>query len=120
MPSSVDLASAYAESGVAEVLDQLDRELKAAQSIVYRRTLRRFGAMSISVVVSNQGRITIPLAYRDHAALLPNNQAVVIGCEIGVEVWNCDRWQAEAELIQEHVVNKGQSEMDTDLKREGQ
>ena len=27
MPSSVDLASAYAESGVAEVLDQLDREL---------------------------------------------------------------------------------------------
>ena len=27
MPSSVDLASAYADSGVAEVLDQLDREL---------------------------------------------------------------------------------------------
>ena len=27
MPSSVDLAAAYAESGVAEVLDQLDQEL---------------------------------------------------------------------------------------------
>ena len=27
MPSSIDLASAYADSGVAEVLDQLDREL---------------------------------------------------------------------------------------------
>ena len=27
MPSSVDLAAAYADSGVAEVLDQLDREL---------------------------------------------------------------------------------------------
>ena len=27
MPSSVDLAANYAESGVAEVLDQLDREL---------------------------------------------------------------------------------------------
>ena len=36
MPSSVDLAAAYAESGVAEVQEQLDRELIGLKSVKTR------------------------------------------------------------------------------------
>ena len=36
MPSSVDLAAAYAESGVAEVQEQLDRELIGLTSVKTR------------------------------------------------------------------------------------
>ena len=36
MPSSIDLAAAYAESGVAEVQEQLDRELIGLKSVKTR------------------------------------------------------------------------------------
>ena len=87
----------------------------AAQSVVYRRTLRRFGAMSQSVSISNQGRITIPIAYRDYAGLIPNSEILLIGCEIGVEIWNTDRWDNESDLIQKHIIGKGEQEMHADL-----
>ena len=90
----------------------------AGQSVVYRRNLRRFGAMSQSVVISNQGRITVPPAYRDYADLIPNNEVLLIGCEIGVEIWNPDRWLNESRLIQSHLAEKVEKEMNADLMME--
>jgi len=79
-----------------DVFDQMRRgETKpaerAASSLVFRRTLRRFGALTKPERMSRQGRITIPPLFREYVALLPGQEAVVVGVEIGVEIWNVDR-----------------------------
>ena len=94
---------------------EMNRAELAARSAVYRRNLRRFGAMSSSAVISNQGRITIPPAYRDYANLSPNTEVLVVGCEIGIEIWNMQSWLQESELIQKHIVDKTEQEMNADL-----
>ena len=88
---------------------------RAAQSMVFRRTMRRFGALSKTEKVSAQGRITIPAPYRTYAGLIPGEEVVVVGCEIGVEIWNAKRWTAELEMMNEHFREKGEREMSTDL-----
>ena len=98
---------------------EANKAILAARSVVYRRTLRRFGAMSQGVKISNQGRITIPSAYREYAKLVPNTEVLLIGCEIGVEIWNAERWLSESQLIQEHIFEKVKIEMDADLLTEG-
>ncbi len=95
-----------------------DRASKAANSVVFRRSLRRFGAMSSGAVISNQGRITISPLFRDYASLQPNSEVFVIGCEIGVEIWNSERWREETQLIQQHISDKSVHEMDADLARD--
>ena len=94
---------------------ETNKAILATRSIVYRRTLRRFGAMSQGVKISNQGRITIPPAYREYANLIPNTEVLLIGCEIGVEIWNGERWLSESQLIQKHISEKVKIEMDADL-----
>ena len=91
---------------------------KAAQSMVFRRMMRRFGALSKSERITAQGRITIPLPYREYAALNPKEDAVVVGCEIGVEVWNAKRWAGEVEMMNKHFREKGEREMSSDLMTE--
>ncbi len=95
-----------------------DREAQAANSVVYRRLIRRFGAMSQGAAISNQGRVTIPPSYREYADLVPNSPISVVGCEIGVEIWNPSRWGKESELIHQHVFSKGENEMSIDVSRE--
>ncbi|MFA4944240.1 MAG: hypothetical protein WC789_06010 [Lentisphaeria bacterium] len=85
--------------------------LKAGTSIVARRQLRRFGAMTQVEALSNQGRITVPTEFRPLLKLEPGTGAVVVGCEIGVEVWNADRWAAELQLLREHDVQCAEMEM---------
>lgn len=87
----------------------------AAESVVERRRSRRFGAVSQSGTISNQGRITLPTRFRAYAGLIPGETVVLVGCENGIEVWNSERWQAEFELIQEHMLEKHAFEMNTDL-----
>jgi DNA-binding transcriptional regulator/RsmH inhibitor MraZ len=94
------------------------KETNAANSVVFRRSLRRFGSFSQSVSISNQGRITIPISYREHASLTPGSEVMVVGCEIGVEIWNCERWFDEMKLIHQHILDKNKNEMDADLTRE--
>ncbi len=88
---------------------------RASSSLVFRRTMRRFGALSKSEKITGQGRITIPTPYREYAGLQPSQEAIVLGCEIGVEIWNPKRWLAELESINEHVRRKGEHEMSNDL-----
>lgn len=88
---------------------------RAAASVVFRRQLRRFGSFSQPETLSNQGRITVPPRFREVLALTPGTDSVLVGCEIGVELWNAERWMAESALVWQHETRKGDAEMDADL-----
>ena len=89
----------------------------AADNLVVRRRLRRFGALAISVEVTRQGRITIPPAFREHAGIAPQSAVALVGVEIGVEIWNLERWRGELARIRQHMTDKGEQEMEADLRR---
>jgi DNA-binding transcriptional regulator/RsmH inhibitor MraZ len=93
---------------------------RAASSMLYRRTLRHFGALSQPEKISAQGRLTLPAAYREHADLGPGTEAVVIGVEIGIEIWNGERWARELEEVNSHIMEKGEREMAADLMDSGE
>ena len=88
---------------------------KVAGNLAYRRTMRRFGSMSRSEKLSAQGRVTLPVGFREYAQLVPGAEAVVVGAEIGVEIWNAERWQAEILKVDEHFNEKGERQMINDL-----
>ena len=92
-----------------------ESEIKAGESMLFRRKLRRFGALSSFEKISKQGRITIPQGFRDITSLTPGCNAVVVGVEIGVEIWNADIWKKELQMIQQHSSEKGAIEMEMDL-----
>ena len=77
--------------------------------------MRRFGALSKSEMISAQGRITVPVPYRNYAGLIPGEDVIVVGCEIGIELWNASRWSEELEKINIHFNEKGEREMSSDL-----
>ncbi|MBN1864152.1 MAG: hypothetical protein JW808_04565 [Victivallales bacterium] len=105
-PEDIYLEMRRAESRPAE---------KAGSSMVFRRTLRRFGSLSSAEKVSQQGRVTIPVGYRNMLGLNPGSEVVVVGAEIGVEIWNASRWDEELKRIETHMVEKGEKEMAADL-----
>jgi MraZ protein len=88
---------------------------KAAESLLFRRTLRHFGALSQQETISAQGRITLPPVYREHAGLSAGSEAVVVGVEIGVEIWSAERWAEELARLSEHIREKGEREIAADL-----
>ena len=103
-PEKVYEAIRTAESNAAE---------RAGKSMVFRRELRRFGAWSMPCRISQQGRITVPPEYRDFAQLSGN--VIVVGVEIGIEIWDRARWQEEQKNLMEHAREKGEREMAGDL-----
>lgn len=94
---------------------ETDPAVRAGQSMVFRRSMRRFGALSQSERISKQGRITIPPGFRKLLDLEPGTDVCVVGVEIGVEIWRIDRWQEEIEGINRHQREKGEREMAEDL-----
>lgn len=92
-----------------------DAAERAGQSMLFRRELRRFGAWSVSQRITQQGRITIPPEYRDFAGLKTGGNTVVVGVEIGIEIWDLERWKTEQMNCMEHARAKGETEMSADL-----
>ena len=91
-------------------------ENRAAGSFVGRQMLRRSGAWSQSERISAQGRITLPQAFREHAGFGTGSQKmVVVGVEIGIELWTPERWEAERRRMEEHDMVKRDQEMQADL-----
>ncbi|MBQ9338029.1 MAG: hypothetical protein IJS14_12115 [Lentisphaeria bacterium] len=86
---------------------------RAGKSLVFRREQRRFGAWSTPAKITTQGRITIPPEYRDFAGLSGN--VIVVGVEIGVEIWDRAKWQEEQKNIMDHAREKGEREVAGDL-----
>lgn len=75
--------------------------VKAATSAEFRRQLRRFGAMSQAETLSNQGRFTVPPHFRSMLSLEPGQDVIMVGCEIGVEVWSAECWTEELKRLRE-------------------
>ena len=97
---------------------ELQQQDKIANSLLMRRNLRRFGAMSCPETISRQGRITIPESYRTRCALANGSPVMVIGVEIGVEIWNLDRWNKELEDIASYEKLRAQSEINLSIGKE--
>ncbi len=97
-----------------EALSQLDQ---AASSFAARRSMRRFGALTLEAEITRQGRVTVPPAFREYAALEPGAEIYVIGVEIGVELWSADRYLNEMNEIQAHYLAMGANEMSAELTR---
>lgn len=90
---------------------------KAASSVVFRRQLRRFGALSQAETLTKQGRITIPTHFRSILGLDPGTEAVVVGAEIGVEIWALTRWDEEFRTLHAHELEKAEAEMKADINK---
>ena len=75
-----------------------------------RSAMRRFGALTVSENISRQGRITLPPLLRQHANLDSGAEAVVVGIEIGVEIWEAGRFQQEMESARQREQLKRERE----------
>jgi DNA-binding transcriptional regulator/RsmH inhibitor MraZ len=84
-------------------------------SFAMRSSMRRFGALTASENISRQGRITLPELLREHAHLGPGVDAVVVGVEIGVEIWEAGRFRQEMESAREREEMKREREFDREL-----
>lgn len=93
----------------------LDEAERTFNSILSRRNLRFFGAMIHSDKLSNQGRITIPHFMREVSGIIPNTEVLIVGIQIGVEIWSYEKWSLELEKIKKHSADKGEREMAYDL-----
>ena len=92
---------------------------KAADSILFRRSMRRFGALSKSEKITGQGRVTIPPAYKNNAGLTDGCEVVIVGVEIGVEIWSLERWNKEMNAMNDFIAKKHEQEIATDLNMDG-
>lgn len=72
-------------SQYADKMSELAREGQTE-----RETVRTFAAASRPVTPDGQGRIALPQALREYAAL--DRDVVVTGAFNHVEIWNPDRW----------------------------
>lgn len=84
-------------------------------SFALRSSLRRFGALTCSGEISRQGRITLPELLRDHAGLDAGSEAVVVGVEIGVEIWESERFREEMASAGKREALKREREFDREL-----
>jgi len=106
----------YPEAVYREMRRREPGEIReAGMSMLKRRDFRRFGAWSASAEITRQGRLTLPVGFREPCELMPGTNAIVIGVEIGVEIWNYQRWLKELDVIRSHEVNVGEMEMLRDL-----
>lgn len=84
-----------------------ERELAGIEQIsgsfLLRRSLRRFGSLSCPDKISPQGRITLPEVLRGFAGLSPSSPAVLVGVEIGLEIWEPGKLQAEMSEIENQM-----------------
>ena len=80
-----------------------------------RSSMRRFGALTCSENISRQGRITLPELLRTHAGLEVGSEVVVVGVEIGVEIWDAGRFKQEMESARQREQLKREREFDREL-----
>ena len=88
-------------------LGDLDR---AGGSFAARRSMRRFGALTAVDQLSAQGRVTLPEAFREYAGLISGSKVRVVGVEIGLEIWETGRFNAEMAAADEEMQRKREAE----------
>jgi len=88
-----------------------DERVLDCGSMLKRREMRRFGALSMSVLISKQGRLTIPTNFRD-ICNLTDMQQLLVGSEVGMEIWNPVQWEQELAIVNQYSVDKGLKEIE--------
>ena len=92
------------EGAVALYPEETYREMRAREisdtdnvgaSFAARRSLRRYGSLTMPAVLTHQGRVTLPERFRKLTGLQPGVEACVVGVEIGVEIWTSEKFDAE-------------------------
>ncbi len=106
----------YPEEVYQEMRERETSEFdRIGSSFTARRSIRRFGALSYPDKITRQGRITLPVAFREHAGLKPGDEACVVGVEIGVEIWSVERFAQEMNDIQELQMQMRKQEIIAEL-----
>jgi len=76
---------------------ELGDATRQSNPVVFRRDLRRLGSLAEAVEISNQGRVTLPVLFRQHAGLPASGEVLIIGTTQGLEIWTRERYLAEME-----------------------
>jgi len=71
-----------------------------------RKLNRAIFATAFSNRIDGQGRITLPVALREHAGII-DDEVVIAGANNYFEIWNKEQWESEKAISQEeawHIV----------------
>ena len=110
------------EGAVALYPEETYREMRAREisdtdnvgaSFAARRSLRRYGSLTMSAVLTRQGRVTLPERFRKLTGLQPGVEACVVGVEIGVEIWTSEKFDAEMDETALQLEKQRQLEYDS-------
>lgn len=110
------------EGAVALYPEETYREMRAREisdadnvgaSFAARRSLRRYGSLTMSAVLTRQGRVTLPERFRKLTGLQPGVEACVVGVEIGVEIWTSEKFDAEMDEADLQLEKQRQLEYDS-------
>lgn len=82
----------WSEEGFADLARRLTEKIR--EGLAPQDALRAFSSVAEEVRPDSQGRITIPQRLRDVADL--QGETVLIGAYHRIEIWNADRWRAQA------------------------
>jgi MraZ protein len=66
-----------------------------------RRLARAIFATAFSLTMDGQGRIALPVPLRHHAQI--GDEAVVVGTNATLEIWNKEFWAEEKAISQEQA-----------------
>ncbi len=115
------------EGGLALYPEDVYRDMRAQEigkfeqlgtSFALRRSLRRFGALTCVDTITRQGRITLPAPFREYAGIAPGSEICLVGVEVGVEIWDQEKFAAEMRAIAEHLTKWREVEMARELQLE--
>lgn len=110
------------EGAVALYPEETYREMRAREisdtdnvgaSFAARRSLRRYGSLTMPAVLTPQGRVTLPERFRKLTGLQPGVEACVVGVEIGVEIWTSEKFDAEMDETEIQLAKQRQLEYDS-------
>ncbi len=99
MPGPEKCLSAYTPEEWSKQAERITSASIAPSKL--RRLSRALFATAFSLSLDGQGRIALPQQLRQYAGI--DDEAVVVGANTCLELWNRDLWGAEKETSQDQV-----------------
>ena len=99
MPAAEKCLSAYTPEEWSKQAERITASTIAPSKM--RRLSRALFATAFSLSLDGQGRIALPQQLRQYAEI--DDEAVVVGANICLEVWSKDLWEAEKQSSQAQI-----------------
>ncbi len=99
MPGPEKCLSAFTPDEWSKQTDRINASSVAPSK--RRRLERALYGLAFDLSLDGQGRIALPQQLRDYADI--ENEAVVVGANTTLELWDKDLWEAEKEASQQQV-----------------